>query len=428
MTGPFDGLTVVEFGQFVVVPFCSQLMADGGAEVIKVEPLTGDSYRSWDDGLGPDESRQFLIKNRGKRSVSLDLSHPRASEVVRALVESADVVLVNLSPAAVSRRGLDYETLSGINERIIYGAVTAYGQVGPEAKRPGMDVVVQARSGLLSSLGAQQDGVPFHSEVQVADYSAAMLLFGGISAALYVRERTGKGQRVDVSLLGGALAVQNNSLGHVHEHDGWRTEFVEEQLPALLEAGASRQEVEEVRRAMRPDPPNHTAHYRIFRTGDGFLAVGAGSPAARRRLAEATGLAAEVAHQDAATFGRELEVVLKSRSTDSWAETLLDSDVPVAKVRHVDELMFDEHAMAEGLITDFDHPQVGRYRGLGSPIRMSSTPMTATRPSPTFAVDTFSVLTERGGLTSAAVEGLINEGAVLDGRSRHSTHEGRRSH
>lgn len=416
MSGPFEGITVVEFGQFVVVPFCSQLMADAGARVIKVEPPTGDSYRSWSDGLGASESRQFLIKNRGKESVSLDLSHPRSAEVVAALVRTADVVLVNLSPAAVARRRLDYESLRAINPRLVYGAATAYGQVGPEAHLPGMDVVVQARSGLLSSLGAERDGVPLHSEVQAADYSSSLLLLAGISAALYARERTGAGQRVDVSLLAGALAMQNNSLGHVHDHDGWRTEFVEDRLPALRRADATRGVIETERRRMRPDPPNHTAHYRIFRTATGFLAVGAGSPGARRRLCSVVGMRTDLADSDPAAFGAALEEALLARTSDEWSGLLTDADVPVAAVRHVEEVLFDEHVLAEGLIADYDHPEVGRYRALGVPIRMSGTPMRPSAPSPAFAADTARVLSEVG-YSSDDIDQLADCGAVVTART-----------
>jgi len=426
MTGPFDGVTVVEFGQFVVVPFCSQMMADGGARVIKVEPPGGDAYRSWPDQIADGETLQFLIKNRGKQSLALDLSHPRAPEVVAALVEEADVVLVNLSPAAVVRRGLDYASIAAINPTVIYGAVTAYGQVGPEAHLPGMDVVVQARSGLLSALGAEKEGVPLHSEVQVADYSTAMLMFGGIASALYVRERTGRGQRVDVSLLGGALAIQNNSLGHVHDRDQWRVEFVEDRLPKLRQAGASRLEVESERRSMRHDPPSHTAHYRIFRTADGFLALGAGSPGARRRLAASTGMDPEMAAADPDRFGEQLEIALRDRGSDEWVALLLAAEVPVAKVRHVEELLFDEHAEQEGLIADIDHPVVGRYRGLGTPIRMSATPMLADRPPPAFAADTVDVLT-RAGLSTSDVQSLVTDGAVIDGSPSSTPNESPRS-
>jgi crotonobetainyl-CoA:carnitine CoA-transferase CaiB-like acyl-CoA transferase len=426
MSGPFEGVTVVEFGQFVVVPFCSQLMADGGARVIKVEPPSGDSYRSWSDGIGESESRQFLIKNRGKESFSLDLSHARAAEVVAALVRSADVVLVNLSPAAVARRGLDYESLRRVNPRIVYGAATAYGQVGPEAHLPGMDVVVQARSGLLSSLGAEHDGIPLHSEVQAADYSSSLLLLAGISAALYARERNGTGQRVDVSLLAGALAMQNNSLGHVHEHDSWRTEFVQERLPALRQANATRETVEAERRRMRPDPPSHTAHYRVFRTVNGFLAIGAGSPAARGRLCPVVGLAPDLADSDPEAFGAALEQALRERTSDEWSKLLADADVPVATVRHIDEILFDDHVLAEGLVADYDHPEVGRYRALGIPIRMSGTPMESSGPSPTFAADTVRVLSEIG-YGSDDIDQLASSGVVVASPARSGSTTKRRS-
>lgn len=410
--GPFAGLTVVEFGQFVVVPFCAQLLADAGARVIKVEPPTGDSYRS-SQQIAPMESRQFMIKNRGKESIALDLGHPDVQQVVHGLVRAADVVLVNLSPAAVQRRGLGYDTLSAVNPRLIYGAATGFGQVGAEAGLPGMDIVVQARSGAMSSLAAERDGLPFHSEVQVADYSAAVMLFGALSAALYHRERTGEGQRVDVSLLGAALAVQNNSLAHVYAADGWRHEFVEHHLPALRKEGAGHARIEQVRRRLRPDPPAMTAHYRVFRTADGAVAVGAGSPHARRRLVEVTGVDGELAETDPDAFGGQLAAVLVGRTTAEWVETLRAADVPVSAVRHVEEMFFDEHLETEGMVADYVHPIVGRYRGLGVPFRMSATPLDGRgRPSPSFADSTDRILAELG-FDAARRAALAASGAVV---------------
>lgn len=419
MSGPFAGLTVVEFGQFVVVPFCGQLMADAGARVIKVEPPTGDSYRSGPAQLAPGETRQFLIKNRGKESIAIDLAHPSSQEVVRRLVETADVVLVNLSPSAVRRRGLDYDSLTSINPRIVYAAVTAYGHVGPEAALPGMDVVVQARSGLLTSLAAEEEnGLPRHSEVQLADYSTALLLFGGVAAALYVRERTGVGQRVDASLLGTALTLQNNSLAHVYGADDWRQEFVEERLPELRRRGALHAEIEEVRRSMRPDAPAHTAHYRVFRTSDGGVALGAGSPHARRRLAAATGVDGSLADTDPDEFGSRLAHVMVTRTSAEWVELLRSQDVPVAEVRHLEEMFFDPHLEAEGLVADYEHETVGRYRGIGAPIRMSGTPLAARAASPSFARHTTAILSELG-FPPEEVTALLDAGALVAGSPAH---------
>jgi len=425
MAGPFEGITVVEFGQFVVVPFCSQLLADSGARVIKVEPLRGDPYRSGVGQLAPGFTRQFLIKNRGKESVSLDLGHPDSASIIDELIKLADVVLVNLSPAAVTRRGLDYERVAAVNPRAVYGAVTAFGQVGPEAPLPGMDVVVQARSGLMSSLGAENDGTPHHSEVQAADYSSAMLLYGGIAAALYARTKTGRGQRVDVALLGGALALQNNSLAYHVGQDAWREEFVRETLPAMRRAGATRAEVEAERVSHRADPPGHTAHYRAFATKDGFLAVGAGSPNTRDRLAGLVGVDPVVAVDDPSTFGAMLKEALLRRTNDEWVDELRAAEIPVAPVKHVEEMFFDEHAIAEGLIAEYDHPVVGAFRGIGVPIRMSDTPMGGSPPAPSFGEHTATVLAEIG-YTSEQITALAESGAVRvaeDGESSTARNE-----
>lgn len=413
MSGPFEGLLVVEFGQFVVAPFCAQIMADAGARVIKVEPPTGDSYRSANQ-IAPMESRQFLIKNRGKESISVRLGHPSAEPVLRALLERADVVLVNLSPAATLRRRLDYDSVAAINPRVIYGAATAYGHTGPEARLPGMDVVVQARSGVMSSLGAEKEGLPHHSEVQVADYASALMLFAAVSAALYDRERTGQGQRVDVSLLGAALALQNNSLAHVYGlDDDWRARFTEEVLPEMRARGAGRDEVEASRSAMRPDPSGHTHHYRVFRTADGAVAVGAGSPPSRCRLATVAGLDPQLGESEPAGFGAALATVLATRGTQHWLTALREAEVPVAEVRHVEEMFFDPHLSEEGLMADYEHPLVGRYRGFGVPFRMSRTPLDGQgRGSPVFASGTDQVLAELG-FDAEARDELVRSGAVV---------------
>lgn len=409
--GALAGVTVVEFGQFVSVPFCAQLMADAGARVIKVEPPGGDAYRRAGQ-LAPMESRQFVIKNRGKESVALDLGHPDAAALVERLVELADVVLINMSPAAVTRRGLDWATLSARHPRLVHGLVSGYGTVGPDAGLPGMDVVLQAHSGLLAALGAEDGDVPRHSEVQVADYTAALLLLAGVSMALLARNRTGRGQQVDVSLLGAALTLQNNQLSHVERVDGWRAAFVAQELPALRRARAGRDAISAARAAHQTDRLTHTAHYRVFATADGAVAVGAGSPPTQERLARVVGLAVQELRGDPERVQRALAALLATRTSAAWIAELRAADVPCGAVRTLDEVLTDPHLEAEGLVTDIDHPGIGRYRGLGSPIRFSDTPSTATRPSPAFAADTNAVLHELG-FTDEEVAGLLRCGAAV---------------
>ena len=407
MTGPFEGVTVVEVGRFVSVPFCAQLLADGGARVIKVEPITGDPYRSAYP-ITTGESRQFLIKNRGKESLPLDFASPEGREVLESLVGQADVVLANLSPSAAKRNGLDYDAIRRVKPDIIYGTVTGFGRRGPDAALAGMDVVAQARSGLLTALGAERDGVPHHSEVQAADYAASMLLFGGIASALYVRQKTGEGQEVAVSLLGGALTLQNNMLFHLEDHDGWRKEFVDEHLPRLREAGSSGQEVAAVRMAERPDPPVHTAHYRAFAASDGHVAVGAGSPATRAALLrELTG------GSEGALEELPFEELFMRRTVAEWQDALQAAGVPVARVRHVDEMPFDDHVLTEELVVSIEHPDLGTARVLGTPIQMSGTPFKVERPSPSFGAHTRSILAELG-VDPERAQDLISRRVVSD--------------
>lgn len=410
--GPFAGLTVVELGQFVVVPVAAMQLAHGGARVIKVEPPAGDNYRRSHPVVG-DESRHFLAKNRGKESISLRIGAPGVAEVLQRLFARADLVLSNMSPGALARHQLDYESVREVNPRVIYGTVSAFGHVGPEAPLPGMDVVAQARSGLLLALGAESaDGLPVHSEVQAADYATSLLLLAGLTTALYARERTGEGQKVEVSLLAGGMALQGNSLHHLEEHDGWRERFLRDELPRLRREGRTPTEIGARREELRPDKGIHRTAYRVVRTADSYLAVGAGSPQARLRFFEACGVPYDDDPARSDELRAALDAALVARPTAHWLSVLAAADVPVAEVRHVEELLFDEHVAAEGLVVEVDHEVVGRYRTLGAPIRLSATPFVADRPSPTFARHTRAVLTELG-YGPDEVEALLASGAAV---------------
>ncbi len=390
-SGPYAGLTVLEVGQFIVVPFCAQFLADGGARVIKVEPPSGDAYRS-SHPIAEMEGRQFIMKNRGKESVVLKLGDPDANAALRRLVEAADVVLVNMRADTVAKHGLTYEDVRAVNPGVIYGSVTAFGRNGPEAGLAGMDVVVQARSGLLYALGAEKHDVPYHSEVQVADYSSALLLLSGISAALYHRERTGEGQEVDISLLGGAITMQTNAFGNFHDHDDWRREFLDDVLPRAREEKWSSQELNDVRTEMRPDV-RLTVCYRVFHTSDGAVALGAGSPTAQRRLWKLLDIDPDAEGENLAT---RLEQEMLAESTQYWLKTLREALIPVAEVKHIDEIFDDEQARAEDLVRTYHHPVAGDYDALGVPIKLSATPFDPGVPAPGFGQHTREALRDVG--------------------------------
>lgn len=412
LPGPFDGITVVEIGQFVVVPVCAQQLAWGGARVIKVEPPEGDNYRR-SNQLSGNESRAYLAKNRAKESIALQIGSDGADDVLRRLFAEADVVLVNMSPTATARHGLDYESVRQHNPQIIHGSVAAFGHVGLEAALPGMDGVAQARSGLLFALGAEDSaGVPHHSEVVAADYAAAMLLFGGVATALFARERTGQGQKVEVSLLGGALALQGNALIHLEEHDQWRREFVEEELPRCRSERRSPTEIESRREMFRPDKnERRRATHRVIPTSDGYIAVAAGSQRLKNLLFELTGVDPTKA-ADLAGITAGLDAAVGARPTAHWITELQRGGIPVAEVRHVDEMLFDEHAFAEGLIVEGEHPVIGPYRAFGPAVRLSGTPLEASAPSPRFACHTLPVLRELG-YDDAQIAVLASDRAVV---------------
>src|SRR5947208_967558 len=231
---PFAGLEVLEFGQFIAVPFCAQLLAEGGAHVIKVESLEGDPVRNLAP-LAPGETRHFISRNRGKHTLPLDLRHPGARPVIDRLVARADVVLTNFRPGLAEEIGLDYASLAPRHPRVVVGNVSAFGRRGPDAKLAGMDMVVQARSGLMATLGRLDGGVPTAGDAPVADYTCAMILAFGIAAALLRRERTGRGGEVDVALLMAGLLVQNNSLVRVESADGAAHAATRARLAELLD-------------------------------------------------------------------------------------------------------------------------------------------------------------------------------------------------
>lgn len=407
-SGPLDGITVLEFGQFVVVPYCAQLLAMCGARVIKVEPLLGDPYRRA-GGKFTEDSQQFILKNRGKESIALDLSAEDSSEVIGHLVSMSDVVLVNMSADSIERHRLHYEAIRAMNESIIYGAVSAFGADGPEGGLPGMDAVVQARSGLLYALGTERDGIPFHSEVQAADYTSAFLLFGAVLAAVIHFQRTGEGQEIAISLLAGALALQNNTVGSFPSDTDWRNQFTD-----ILERSRKERwtpsKLDAAREALRP-PAKDSTYYQTFRTRDGVVAVGAGSPATVKRLRESVSDYLGIRLED--DFAQTLKETLERESTDFWVTRLRKWGVPVSNVLHIEEVHNDEHLLSTGLVMRYDHPRIGTYSALGPPFTLSRAPLQAVGETPLLGEHTRKILID-SGLSLPQIEKLLQREVIAD--------------
>jgi formyl-CoA transferase len=416
---PFDGIEVIELGQFVAVPYAGQLLADGGAHVIKVEPREGEASRHLAP-LAPGESRHFLLRNRGKHALPLDLKHPHAREILDGLLARADVVLTNLRPGLAAELALDYENLAPRFPRLVVGNVTAFGARGPDAGLAGMDMVVQARSGLMTTGGRMKDGLPTTGESPFADYMAAVLLAFGVASALFQRVETGRGSRVDVSLLMAALVLQNNLMIKVDAADGPAHERFAEWLGAARREGVPY--AAQAEQMPRSRPAGMLAvYYRTYATRDSALAVACGSPALRRRFIGAVGLTdaaldgdlagAETLEQHYAALRKRVEDIIAARTTGEWQAILDARGVPAGAVALPVEMLDAAQPAANDMIHRFQHPALGAVAVLGSPVAQGEGGFTPAAPTPAFGSEVRQVLTG-AGFPAADVERFIAGGAV----------------
>lgn len=417
MPGPFENLKVIEFGRFIAAPYCGQLLADGGADVIKVESLDGDETRR-NGAIIPGEGRQFLNKNRGKRSLSVDLNNPDALRAVHTLARGADVVVANFRPGQARRHGLDFDSLSSANPRLIYAENTAYGRVGPMADTPGMDVVVAGYSGLLNITA---EG-PLMPPDPIIDYTAGLLLAWGVSTALYARERTGRGQRLDVALLQAALVLQNNHMNHVDVIDGWRLEFIE-YLKHAFASGASWSEVLATRDELQPHAPARV-YYGFLRTADGMMSVAALARPLRLKMMDVVGFEDRWTRDpgwvpdDARAYTADLltkvESILATDTTARWCEKLSAAGIPCGPMRLREQLLDDEQVLANGFVVRLEHELVGEVTVVAPPVAFSETPLRVTSPSPVHGRHTRDILRE-AGLSDGEIARMVAGGAVLQG-------------
>ena len=413
---PFAGVTVLEFGHFIAVPWAGQVLADGGAHVIKVEPLEGEPSRHIAP-IGGGESRHFLIRNRGKHALPLDLRHPHAREILDALLARADVVLANMRPGLAAELGLEYDQLAPRFPRLVVGTVTAFGAKGPDAALAGMDYVVQARSGLMVTGGRTKDDLPATGESPIADYMAAALLAFGVASALFQRERTGRGSRVDTSLLLAALALQNNLMVRVDGLDAARHEKFRAWLASARSGGVPF--AEQVERMPRNRVVSSQAIYtRTYATKDAALAIACGSPSLRRKFMAAVGhtdpaIDGKVADVEAhyADLKRAVDATMASRTTREWQELLEARGVPASGVALPVEILDDEQPIANDMFHRFEHPTVGAVTVLGPPVRVGDGGFTPGPPTAAFGSEVPTIL-EWAGFESADVKRLLDGGAV----------------
>lgn len=412
MKQPFAGIRVVEFGQFVSVPFCAQLLAEGGAEVIKVEALAGDPTRLLRQ-VSPLETRTFVSRNRGKRSLPLALRDPAARPVIDRLLAWADVALMNFRPGLDIELGLDAQTLKARFPRLIAGAVTAFGKRGPEASLAGMDTVVQARTGLMAANGRVIEGRPAPGDPVSADYMCAMSLAFGVSAALLRRERTGVGGAVDVSLMQAAMTLANNQLIRSEVEDTPRHEEILARLADQRRAGVPFTEQGRAMTTARALPMVRI-YLRTYDTADAPIAVACGSRSLRVKFMAAVGLVdealdapdSEEKHDYYDRLTECVEAVMRSRTSDAWTRALNTAGVPVAAVKFPVELFDDEHASANDMFHRLEHPEAGDFTVLSPPVSMDGHGFRSREATRRFASETRGLLAEIG-FSDVEVDGLL---------------------
>jgi crotonobetainyl-CoA:carnitine CoA-transferase CaiB-like acyl-CoA transferase len=374
---PLDGLKVVDLSRVLAGPYCTMLLADMGAEVIKIEtPGEGDESRTWPPFAGS-WSALFLAVNRGKRSVALDLQTPDHATVLRRLLEEADILVENVRPGSLDRLGFGVDAVRALNPRIIYCSISGYGHSGPRRTLGGYDPVMQAESGFMHITG-MPDGPPVRTGVAMTDYLAALYALSGILLALRHRDRTGSGQHVDIALFDAIFSTLARPVIH-HEVTGETPSRAGNDHPAI-------------------------APYEVLSARDGLIMIAAGNQRLWKQLCaaiDAPALAGEpmfatnrdrVAHRDA--LKHALEEAFMPFPLDTLIERLQAAGVPCGRVRTVTDAMNDPQVAAREMLLPLDVPGVSAVRTVGNPIKLSDSPAAPARRPPALGEHTDEVLAE----------------------------------
>ena len=394
--GPLAGMKVIELAHIMAGPACGMMLADMGADVIKVEKPDGDDSRRF---LPPDikgESAAFMMMNRNKRGIALDLKAPDAIEVLKTLLDSADVVIENYRHDTMGRLGLGYETLRATNPGLVYCAVSGFGRTGPYAERGGFDLIAQGMSGLMSITGEGPGRPPVKPGAPIADITAGFLAALGCTAAYAHARATGQGQMVDTSLFEAGISLTY-----------WQSAiaFATGQAPEALGSA---------------HPLN--APYQSFRTGDGWINIGAANQRNWLRLLD---VIEAPALDDDPRFDTNLkrmtnlaelvpllEAHLESRGTDDWLARMEAVGLPAGPVMTICDMHRDPQAVARDMIVETDHPRAGPVKAIGSPIKFSETPGAVSRPAPTLGEHGREVLCEHG-YSETEIATLRDKGALI---------------
>ncbi len=394
--GALDGLVVLDLSRILAGPYATQMLADLGAEVWKVESPWGDDTRRWGPPFQEGESAYFLSANRGKKSLAVNLKDPEGQRIVRRLAERADVLVENFKAGDLARYGLDYASLEKLNPRLVYASITGFGQTGPRATEPGYDAALQGMTGIMSVTG-EPDGPPVKVGVAWIDVLTGLTAAVGILAALRERDASGRGQHLDLALFDVGVAAMVN------------------QAQAFLMSGRAPTRMGNAHPQIVP--------YQAFRARDKWFILAVGNDTQFQRLVEALGRpdlgsderyrtnAGRVEHRR--ELVAELEGIFNQRDREVWLELLRAAGVPVTPVNDVGEALADPQAGARGLLWELPHARLGPTPLLASPLQhMSRTPAAPTVAPPLLGQHTRAVLAAALGMTVDELDGLESAGVI----------------
>lgn len=395
-TGALAGVRVLDLSRVLAGPYCTMLLGDYGADVIKVEePGSGDGTRSWGPPWAGDQSAYYLAANRNKRSMTVNLKSAAGIAIIQRLAAISDVLIENFKPGTAARLGLGYDALAAVNERLVYCSLTGYGQTGPYRDRPGYDFVIQAQGGIMSITGPAA-GEPHKVGVAIADITTGLFAATAILAALHERQQSGKGQAIDVALLDAQVAW----LANVGQN--------------YLATGAAPRRYGNAHPSIVP--------YETFPVADGAIAVAIGTDEQYRKFCQAierpdlyaderfSANAARVAHR--ADLIPQLQAIFRTRPAGAWIDLLLGIGVPAGPINDVAAALDDPHVQARGMVQEVQHPTAGAIKLLGPVAKFSRTPAAIRLPPPLLGQDTAALLQELLGYTPDAIAQLQADGAI----------------